>query len=181
MVSISTPSCNSPRPPISNASLPSLSLKVMATLVSASAKSLSRIIVEVTFLPSRPAKGLSLTMMVTDMVGGSIGVEATGASSPAAPIVSATEVFASPAIQMMSPACAISTGTRSVPSKRKSLVKRPCSTVLPSRLMAVTVSLTRAMPCTTRPVKHRPKNGSLSKSVASIAKGLSSGRFGAGT
>ena len=31
--------------------------------------------VEVTFLPSFPAKGLSLTVMVTDIVGGSTGVE----------------------------------------------------------------------------------------------------------
>ncbi len=146
MVSISTPSCNSPRPPISNASRPALSLKVMATLVSASARRRSRIMVEVTFLPSRPASGLSLTMIVTDMVGGSIGVDCIGASSPDAPMVSETEALVRPAIQTISPALASFTGTRSVPSKRSSLVSLPCSTTLPSRLMAVTLSLTRARP-----------------------------------
>ena len=75
IVSIRTPSWSSPLPPISNASLLEFSLNVIATLVSASAKSLFLITVDVTFLPSVPANGESFTIIVTDIVGGSIGVE----------------------------------------------------------------------------------------------------------
>ena len=77
---------------------------MIATLVSASAKSLSRITVDVTFLPSRPAKGESFTIIVTDMVGGSIGVANNGVVTSGEQIVSATDVLAKPAMQMMSPA-----------------------------------------------------------------------------
>ena len=156
MVSINTPSCNSPRPPISNASLLSLSANVMATLVSTSASSLSRITVEVTFLPSCPAKGLSFTVMVTDIVGGSIGVEASASVMLGSPIVSATEALVRPAIHIKSPAWTSSTGTRLVPSKRNNFVRRPVSIWSPLRFMAFTAALSVALPCKTRPVRQRP-------------------------
>ena len=156
MVSMSTPSCNSPRPPISKASLPALSSKVMATFVSASASRRSRMTVEVTFLPSLPANGLSFTVMVTDIVGGSTGVEASAVSTLGSQIVSATDALVRPAMQIRSPACTASTATRSVPSKRRSLVSRPLSTCAPARLIALTAALTFAVPCTTRPVRQRP-------------------------
>ncbi len=156
MVSMRTPSCSSPRPPISNESLLSLSENVIATLVSASARSRARITVEVTLLPSRPAKGESFTVMVTDMVGGSMGVEAIGLFVPGAQMVSATEASVSPAMQIMSPALTVSTGTRRGPSKHINLVKRPCSTTSPSKERAITGSFTRARPRSTRPIRHRP-------------------------
>ena len=55
--SISTPSCSSPRPATSKASVSLESVILMATLPSASRNSRSRIWREVTFLPSRPASG----------------------------------------------------------------------------------------------------------------------------
>ena len=128
IVSINTPSCNSPRPPISKASRFALSVKVIATLVSASANKRSRITVEVTFLPSRPARGESFTVMLTDMVGGSIGVERNGSVTAGTQMVSDTELFVRPAIQTMSPAVTLSTGTRAVPSNRSNFVNRPVST-----------------------------------------------------
>ena len=76
----------------------------MATLVSASANNLSLIAVDVTFLPSRPPNGESFTVIVTDIVGGSIGVEASGSVTEGSQIVSATEVLVKPAIQIISPA-----------------------------------------------------------------------------
>ena len=156
IVSTSTPSCNSPRPPISNASLLALSSKVMATFVSASANRRSRMTVEVTFLPSLPANGLSLTVMVTDIVGGSTGEDASAVSTSGSQIVSATDALVSPAMQIRSPACTASTATRSVPSKRRSLVSRPVSTCSPARLIALTGALTFAVPWITRPVRQRP-------------------------
>ena len=75
IVSINTPSCNSPLPPISKESLPALSWNVIATFTSASAKRRSLIKVDVTFEPSRPASGESFTVIVTAIVGGSIGVD----------------------------------------------------------------------------------------------------------
>ena len=113
--------------------------------------------VEVTFLPSRPPKGESLTVMVTDMVGGSIGVEARGSDTLVSQIVSATEALVKPAIQIISPACTSSTITRSVPLKVNNFVNRPFSILLPSKLMALTVSLTFARPCATRPIRHLPR------------------------
>ena len=157
MVSINTPSCNSPRPPISKASRLLLSVKVIATLVSASASNRSRITVEVTFLPSRPASGESLTVILTDIVGGSIGVERNGTVTSGTQIVSETELFVSPAIHTMSPAITLSTGTRLVPSNLNSFVSRPFSITWPSRFSPRTESLTDAWPCITRPTRHRPR------------------------
>ena len=144
--SIRTPSCNSPRPPISKASFELLSANVMATFVSASTSSLSRITVEVTFLPSRPANGESFTVIVTDIVGGSMGVDDRGSMISGVPIVSDTDALVRPATQIMSPALTSLTGTRCVPSKRNSFVRRPVSTVSPSRLIARTDALTLVAP-----------------------------------
>ena len=45
--------------------------------------------------------------------------------------------------------------------------------LFPSKPIAFTESLTFALPCATRPIKHLPKYGSESNKVASIANGLS--------
>ena len=128
IVSIKTPNCNSPLPPISKASLFSFSLKVIATFVSASAKSLSLILLEVTFLPSCPAKGELLTVMVIDIVGGSIGDDFMGLETKLSQIVSETEALVKPAIQAISPATISLTGILLFPSKENNFVNLPFST-----------------------------------------------------
>ena len=116
MVSISTPSCNSPRPPTSKASLPSVSLTRIATLVSASR--------DQTFADH--ARGdfgafLAGERRIIDRDGDRHGRRIDRGRrrwarvSASSPIVSATEVFSSPAMQMISPASASSTGTRLMP------------------------------------------------------------------
>ena len=85
-----------------------------------------------------PANGLSFTVMVTDIVGGSIGVEKIGVVTLGAAIVSETDALVRPAMQTISPAFTSLTGTRDVPSNRRSFVRRPTSTCFPSKLMART-------------------------------------------
>ena len=153
----------------------------MATFVSASANNLSLITVDVTFLPSRPASGESFTVIVIDMVGGSMGVEAIGSVTSRLQIVSATEASANPAIHIMSPVCTSFTATLSVPSNLNNLVNLPDSTCSPLRLIALTLSLTLAVPCSTRPTKHLPRYGSESNNVDNIAKGLLDSTFGGST
>ena len=92
IVSISTPSCSSPRPATSNASFSVLSLTRIATLPSASRNRRSPIMRDVTLVPSRPASGLSLTEKVIANVGGSIGSAASGVVTSGEQIVSATVV-----------------------------------------------------------------------------------------
>ena len=73
MVSIRTPSCNSPRPATSKESLLSVREILRAILPSASLQRRSQIIRDVTLSPSRPDKGESLMEKVMAKVGGSIG------------------------------------------------------------------------------------------------------------
>ena len=113
--------------------LPRESFTRMATLPSASLNSRSRIWREVTFLPSRPPSGPSLMRKVMASVGGSTGIGfAAALSTSGAQIVSGMVPASRPAMAMMSPASACSTGTRSRPRKDSSFVRRPVSTTLPS-------------------------------------------------
>ena len=82
MVSISTPSCSSPRPATSKASLPSVSRDPDGDVALGLAQQAVADHAAVTLSPSRPASGLSLTEKVMAMVGGSIGWPAA-ARSPA--------------------------------------------------------------------------------------------------
>ena len=84
--------------------------------------------------------------MVTDIVGGSIGVDCNGSSTATSQIVSATEASANPAIQTISPAETVSAGILSVPAKVKSLVNLPVSTSSPFKLIAFTLSFIFAVP-----------------------------------
>src|SRR3546814_5491095 len=68
IVSMSTPSCNSPRPATSKLSLSAASVTLIATLDSASRIRRSRIMRLVTLLPSRPAIGESFTAKSIDSV-----------------------------------------------------------------------------------------------------------------
>ncbi len=73
----------------------------------------------VTYLPSRPASGDVLTWKYIDSVGRSteIGGSASGASTDASVVPIARS--STPVTSTMSPACADSTGTRSIPANAK--------------------------------------------------------------
>lgn len=77
--------------------------------------------------PSRPASGESLTLTVIAMVGGSIGRAFNGSVTDWSHRVSATLAVVRPAMEMISPAEASSTGTRLIPRKASSLLNRPDS------------------------------------------------------
>ena len=181
MVSISTPSCSSPRPETSKLSASSLSFTRIATLPSVSLKRRSRIWREVTFLPSRPPSGPSLMRKVMLRVGGSTGMAGSGSVTSGEAMVSGMVASDRPAMAMMSPACTSSTGTRSRPEKVISLVRRPVSTTVPSWRSTRTGMFTLAVPCSMRPVRMRPRKLSASRIEAFMAKGLSRSTFGAGT
>ncbi len=153
----------------------------MATLLSVSLNSRSRICREVTFLPSRPPSGPSLMRKVMASVGGSTGMACSGSVTSGEHTVSGMVPFSSPAMAMMSPASAVSTGTRSRPRKLSSLVSRPVSTWLPSARSTFSGMLTRATPCSMRPVRMRPRKLSASRMLAVMAKGASTSLPGAGT
>ena len=129
----------------------------MATFVSASAISLFLINVDVTFFPSVPANGESFTIILTDIVGGSIGVDFMGVVTSVEQIVSATDVADKPAIQTISPVFTSSTTIFFIPSNFKSFVNLPVSTIFPDKSMEWTLSLIFADPCSTLPTKHLPK------------------------
>ena len=125
--------------------------------------------------------GESLTVIVIDMVGGSIGVDLIGVSLISLHIVSDTDVSAKPAIQIISPALTESTGILSVPSYLNSFVNLPDSTLSPMRFIALTLSLTFADPCSTLPTRHLPRYLSEASNVHNIAKGLSCSTCGSST
>ena len=116
--------------------------------------------VEVTFEPSSPAKGEVLTVIVIDIVGGSIGVDFKGIETDGSQIVSATEAFFKPAIQIISPASTLSTGILSVLLKRNNFVNLPFSIILLSKFIAFTLVFTSTKPCSTFPTRHLPRKGS---------------------
>src|SRR3989338_5090664 len=111
---------------------------------------------DVSFLPSLPARGESFTVIETAIVGGSIGVAGTGSVKEVSQIVSATEASVIPAIQIISPAATSVAGTLLMPAKVNNFDKRNVSTVLPSRFMAFTGMFIFAVPDTTRPTRIRP-------------------------
>ncbi len=76
----------------------------------------SRIWREVTNLPSRPAKGLSLTEKVISMVGAEIFTKGSGSAAPRAQMGSPMVTSPMPLMAMMLPAPASGTGTRCSPS-----------------------------------------------------------------
>ena len=115
MVSIRTPSCNSPRPATSNESEESVREILRAMLPSASLHRRSQIMREVTLSPSRPASGESLIEKVMAKVGGSIGCALIDWLTSSAQMVSATVPLTMPATATMSPAWASSRATRSKP------------------------------------------------------------------
>ena len=145
----------------------------MATLDSASLCRRAAITRLWTLSPSRPASGLSLTLTVMEMVGGSMGWAGRASSTSMAHRVSATVAFDRPAMATMSPASASSIGWRFRPRKASTLVMRPRSISLPSMPRAWIARPGVALPLSMRPVSRRPRKGSFSISTESIWKGSS--------
>ena len=117
MVSMRMDRLISPRPATLKPSvLPSISLTRRDTSFRVSRKRRSRIWREVTNLPSRPAKGLSLTEKVISTVGALIFTKARGSAKPFAQMVSPMVTSPMPLMAMMLPAEASVTGTRLRPS-----------------------------------------------------------------
>ena len=119
--------------------------------------------------------------MVTDIVGGSIGVDFNASFTSLWQIVSETDVVFNPATQTISPAITLSVGTFVVPEKVNSFVNLPSSTFWLSKFKDFTVSLTFAIPWITLPTKHLPRKESEWSNVDSIAKGLLRSTSGSGT
>ena len=104
-----------------------------------------------------PAKGDVFTVIVIDIVGGSIGVAAIGSLTSKSHIVSATLAFSKPAITTISPASPTSIGTFFVPSYLKIFVSLPSSTFSPFKLIALIDWLALAVPWEILPTKLLPK------------------------
>ncbi len=92
-----------------------------------------------------------------DTVGGSIGCAGNGVSTEGSQNVSATVPLVRPAMAMMSPASASSSGVRSMPRKARIFVKRPCSISLPSAESTFTAWFGLIVPEEMRPVIMRPR------------------------
>ena len=137
---------------------------------------------EVTFVPSVPAKGPLLTAKDMEIVGGSIGIAGRASVTAGSQTVLVTEVACvMPAMEIMSPACASSSGSRSMPRKARIFEARKFSTALLSIASDFSAWLVFTEPAVMRPVTTRPRYGLLSIMVTSIEKGLFSSTFGGGT
>ena len=124
---------------------------------SASLCSLSQIILDVSFFPSCPFNGESFIENTIDKVGGSIGMDFIGERTFVEAIVSATVATCKPAMAIISPHCALSTGIFFNPSNDRSFVRRDRSIIFPSALIAWTGSFIVACPVRIFPVKTRPR------------------------
>mmetsp|Transcript_15064 Transcript_15064/g.25495 ORF Transcript_15064/g.25495 Transcript_15064/m.25495 type:complete len:310 (+) Transcript_15064:905-1834(+) len=157
----------------------------MDTLDSASAFRRSPSLLPVSWVPSRPASGLSLTPKVILMVGGSMGLAGRGVSTVRAQIVSETVAEGSPAIDTMSPTFASSRIKRAMPWRENILVMRPSTSLSlaspPSHVSAFTRSPTLMLPEVMRPVSRRPMKASRSIMVTSMRNSSFAFPFGGGT
>ena len=95
---------------------PSTSVTRSDTSLSVSRMRRSRICLEVTNLPSRPANGLSFTEKVISRVGAEILTKLSGSAKPFAQMVSPMVTSPMPLMAMMLPALASVTGTLFSPS-----------------------------------------------------------------
>ena len=98
-----------------------------------------------------------LTVIVIDIVGGSIGVAGIGSLTSKLQIVSATFAFSNPATTTISPASPTSIGTFLVPSYLKIFVNFPSSTFSPFKLIALIGWFAFAVPCVILPTRLLPK------------------------
>ena len=110
----------------------------------------------VTYLPSRPANGESLTRNIMETVGSStlIGASAIGFSRSAS--VSPIVTSSMPEMTTRSPACASSTSARRSPSNAMSFATLPF-VMEPSSLQIETCCPGLIVPFTMRPMRSRPR------------------------
>ncbi len=127
-----------------------------ATFDSSSRISRSRIWREVRYFPSRPANGEAFTMKYIETVGSSTAVAVIPSGAAASAIVSPMLSPSIPETQMMSPAEASSTSSRSSPWNARIFVSRRPLCTEPSRATLAIGALIRELPRKTRPIPIRP-------------------------
>lgn len=176
---MSTERWSSPRPETIKLSPHSKSI-FRPTFVSSSFSSLSRICLEVTIFPSRPANGELFTRNSIFSVGSSIVIAGIASTFSEPPIVSPTNISAIPAIVTISHARASFTFTFSSPS----LVS--ISVIFPFRFSQLFDTIHTSCPCFTvpskiRPIPRRPRKLSYPRFAICILNALSESFFASGT
>ena len=142
--------CSSPRPDRIHSPATSVSSTRRATFCSSSRIRRSRIWRLVTYLPSRPAKGLVLTEKVMRTVGCSTSIGGRGRGSSMSVMVSPMPTASMPETAMMLPAWTTSRASRLRLRKVKTSLTRAL-TVLPAAFTWAT-----AMPGRSEPLLRRP-------------------------
>ena len=155
MVSMSTDKWSSPRPDTLYLSGVSPGSTRSATLKSSSRSRRSLILRVVTYLPSRPANGESLTWKVMLIVGSSTDRGVIASTFSGSQIVSEILSLSMPEIQTISPAAASSTSIRSRPRWLFTCRILPLR-CLPSTSTIITCWFVRATPRVTRPIPMTP-------------------------
>src|SRR5438445_482745 len=120
-----TASCSSPRPITLKASGDSVSNTRMETLRYASRWRRSRRLREVTYLPSRPAKGPSFTLNTIDIVGSSTWMRSSGIGCSGSARGSPIETSSIPASEVSSPGPASELSTFFRPSPAATFARFP--------------------------------------------------------
>ena len=156
MVSMRIESCNSPRPMTLNVSVLAASSTLSETLVSSSFCRRSRRLREVTYCPSRPAKGEVLMVNCMAIVGSSMAMTARGAGVSALVMVSPMVMPSTPATATMSPSSVSTISVRFSPLKENNFVMRTFSKD-PFSLAMPTSSPVFSVPLTTRAIASRPR------------------------
>mmetsp|Transcript_25068 Transcript_25068/g.48783 ORF Transcript_25068/g.48783 Transcript_25068/m.48783 type:complete len:412 (-) Transcript_25068:759-1994(-) len=183
MFSSRIPSCSSPRPMTSYASLRSSEgLTVMPMLFSHSVKRRSLIICDVSLVLflSLPARGESLGQNVMHSVGGSIAGASSASVTSMPAMVCPTVALARPQTCTMSPARADCISTLPVPLRAMILEQRPLSSFLLDWSMHWIVSPCLTSPDVMRPVQMRPRKESYSIIVTTIENSGRSSTVGLG-
>ena len=156
IISMRMDSCSSPRPMTFTCSGESVFSTRRETLPSSSRSSRSRRLRDVTYWPSRPARGDVLTPKIIDTVGSSIAIGGIATRFSMSATVSPIVMSSMPARHTISPAPAASMSTRLRPSKENSLVIF-VSCWLPSSFSTATCEPTATRPLNTRPIAMRPR------------------------
>ena len=156
IISISTASCNSPRPSTLKVSGDPVSSTRIDTFVCSSLSSRSRRLRLVTNCPSRPANGELFTENWIAIVGSSITIGGSGDGFSSPVIVSPIVSPLTPATAIMSPVVVSSISVRFKPLKLNSFVIFTACSV-PSSLAMFTVSPFFSVPLNTRAIPSRPR------------------------
>ena len=149
-------SCNSPRPSTLKESVLPVSSTRSETLVRSSFARRSRRLREVTYCPSRPAKGEVLMVNSIPIVGSSMTIGGSGAGFSTSVMVSPMVIPSTPATAMMSPISVSVQSVRFRPENENSLVILVLWNV-PSSFAMATSSPVNMVPLKTRAMAMRPR------------------------